>query len=253
MEDIKIPFFKRVKRAVVNFESYADFATEKIGVAIKYYAKVMLIFAIIIAIVFSYKFSTIVNNEEELQIIRNQLIENGIDLNAIEESINYVKTNNNVQLYITLTLSVTVYMFFTFFILGFFDALIVSIIGFIISRITKTFLKYKAIYIMSLYSLTLPIILNCIYVIVNTLIGFTIDYFSIIYNVIAYIYIITAILMIKTDNIQQQIEVAKIVHEQEKVRQEKDEEKNPDKKDREDKEKDEGENQGQDTDSEPEM
>lgn len=220
MENIKIPFFKRLKKAVIDFESYSDFAVEKLNIAIKYFAKLMIIFSILISIAFTYKFSTIVNNDEQMQIMHNQLADNGIDLKLVDELINYVKNNNNAELYLTFGLSTAVYIFATYFILGLFDALLVCIVGIIISRITRIRLKYKPIYIMSIYALTLPIILNCIYIIVNAFTGFTIGYFPIVYNVIAYIYIVTAILMIKTDFIEQQRELMKIISEQEKVRKE---------------------------------
>ena len=52
---------------------------------------------------------------------------------------------------------------------------------------------------MSIYALTLPIILNIVYVLLNSFTGFTIQYFQIMYNLISYIYIIAAILIIKSD------------------------------------------------------
>ena len=102
-ETKKIPFFKRVVNSISNFESYSNFALENFSVAVKYIAKLLLIFSIIMAIVFSYKFSCIINNEEELQILRNQLQEvNGIDINTIEDSIQYIKSNSNFKFYCTL-------------------------------------------------------------------------------------------------------------------------------------------------------
>ncbi len=220
MESTKIPFFKRLKKAVIDFESYSDFAVEKIDIAIKYFAKLMVIFSLIVAITFTYKFSTVINNEEQLQITYNELADTGMDLKLMDDVISYVKNNNNFQFYALLTLSVTGYVFLAQFAVGLLDALLVCIVGIIISRITRIRLKYKPIYVMSIYALTLPIILNCIYVIAHTFTGFTIDYFSIVYNIIAYIYLVTAILLIKTDFIERQRELIKIINEQEKVRRE---------------------------------
>lgn len=250
-ENLKIPFFRRVKKAVTDFEAYADFALEKTNLAIKYYAKIMIIFSIIISIAFCYKFSTVINDEEQLQIMYNQMAENGIDMQMIDEGINYIKSNNNFEFYAMLALSIIIYMYCVFFVLGFGDILLISILGIIISRITRIRLRYKPVFIMSIYALTLPIILNCIYIIVNMLTGFTIDYFSIVYNVIAYIYIITAILMIKTDFIEHQQELIKIVNEQRKVKKEQRENKEPD-EDQKNEEKQEPENQEEEPKSEPE-
>ena len=82
----------------------------------------------------------------------------------------------------------------------------------------------------------LSIVLYLIYICVNITTGFTIKYFDLAYEIISYIYIITAILMIKSDLIKQQIEIGKIVEEQKKVREEKKQEDNEEEKPKEDKE-----------------
>ena len=97
-------------------------------------------------------------------------------------------------------------------------------------------IKYKEIFNMSIYALTLSIVLYLIYICVNITTGFTIKYFDLAYEIISYIYIITAILMIKSDLIKQQIEIGKIVEEQKKVREEKKQEDNEEEKPKEDKE-----------------
>ena len=79
-------------------------------------------------------------------------------------------------------------------------------------------LKYSAAYNIATYSLTLPIVLNLIYAVINILTGYTISYFSIMYMAITCIYIITAILMIKSDVIKKQMELSKIIQEQERVK-----------------------------------
>ena len=111
---------------------------------------------------------------------------------------------------------------------------------------------------MSIYALTLPLFLNLIYLILNVLTGFTMSYFSIVYNVIACIYIVTAILMIKSDFVDQQKELIKIVEEQRVVKKEQREEnkEKPDEKKDDQKEKepedDPIKNKDPDPDSEPE-
>lgn len=254
MENKKMSFFKRVKNAVTNFESYSDFAIEKLSVAIKYIAKLTLIVSIIMSILFSYKFSEFINNEEQIQIMTNQMHEAaGFDVQAIEEAIQVIKTTNGTTLYTSLTIFAFIYFFCGFFIYNLISALIVSVIGLIISRLARIRLKYKPIYIMSIYALTLSIVLNCIYMVVNILTGFTIDYFSIVYDVLAYIYIVTAILIIKTDFIEQQQEILKIIEEQRKVEKEQ-VEKNPDEEPKEDKkenEKDKGKKENEPTGEKP--
>lgn len=222
MEGKKISFFKRVKMAITDFDSYGDMALEKLSIAIKYYAKVMLIFSAIIAISFTYKFSTIINNDEELQVLYSQVkTEYNVDDNAIQDAVNTLKSNNNnANFYVMLGASIWIYLFSIYFIMGFLDVFLLSILGFIVSRFTRMKLRYKPAFIMAIYALTLPIFLNAIYIVANTLTGFTIEYFPIVYNVIAYIYIITAILMIKADFITRQQELIKIIEEEQRVKRE---------------------------------
>lgn len=73
---------------------------------------------------------------------------------------------------------------------------------------------------MGIHALTLPIVLNIIYVLINGLTGFVVKYFQIMYTAISYIYIITAIFMIKSDYIKRKIELQKIQSQQAKIKME---------------------------------
>ena len=140
--------------------------------------------------------------------------------------IDFTSSKYMTQIYVIFIATILLYLFIVYFIKILIDALILSLIGFLLSRIIGVRFKYKSIFNMSVYSLTLSIILCLIYIVVNIFTGFQIIYFDIAYDGIAYIYIITAMLMIKSDLIKQQIEVGQIVEEQKKVRQEKQEEEN---------------------------
>ena len=95
-----------------------------------------------------------------------------------------------------------------------------AILGRITSIILRIPMQYKAIFNMALHALTLPIILNLIYIIVNLFTGFEIKYFQVMYSAISYIYIVAAILLIKTDFMKRQQELSKIFEEQQKIREE---------------------------------
>ena len=112
------------------------------------------------------------------------------------------------------------YMFILYFSSILVDILLLFVLAYIVTRIAGLRLKYSAIYNIAAYSLTLPVLLNILYFVVNAFTGFTIRYFQIMYTAIASIYIITAILMIKSDVIKQQVELNRILEEQERVRQE---------------------------------
>ena len=98
--------------------------------------------------------------------------------------------------------------------------LLLTLLTYIVTRIAGLRLKTTATYNIAAYSLTLPIVLEIIYGVVNITTGFTIEYFQVMYTAIASIYVITAILMIKSDAIKKQLELNKIIEEQERVRQE---------------------------------
>ena len=100
------------------------------------------------------------------------------------------------------------------------DALVLAILGYITCSILKIKLKPSALYNIAIYALTLPIILNAIYMIINIFTGFTVKYFQVMYTAISYIYVISSILIIKSDFIKKQAELTKILSEQEKVKEE---------------------------------
>lgn len=128
--------------------------------------------------------------------------------------------NNIASLYIIMFMIAFFYLFIIYFINMILNILLLAAIGYFTAIILRLRLRYIAICNMAAYSLTLPIILNIIYVILNEFTGLYIEYFDIMYVAISYIYIIAAILLIKTDVIRKGRELAKIIEEQEKVRQE---------------------------------
>jgi len=159
------------------------------------------------------------------------------DLSSINKnSIIQFLSENSTKIYAIFVVVVFIYFFIVYLIQFFLDILLLSVVGYLLAKIVGVKFEYKAIFNISSYAITLSVILYGIYMIVNLFTGFTIKYFEIAYNAIAYIYIITAMLTIKSDLIKQQIEVGKIVEEQKKVKEEKKKKnKEKDKKPREDK------------------
>lgn len=117
------------------------------------------------------------------------------------------------------------------------DILILSIFGWIASRLCNINFKIRPIIVLAIYSLTLSIVLATLYTIVYMFTGFYIEYFNIIYLLIAYIYMVAAIFMIKYDFMKQTEELQKIIEVQEKIM-----------KDMEEDEKEENENKEKDND-----
>ncbi len=124
------------------------------------------------------------------------------------------------KIYAIFAITSFVYFYLVYLIQILLDILLLSVVGYLLNKIVAVKLKYKSVFNISVYALTLSIILYMIYIIANIFAGFTIKYFEIAYNAIAYIYVITAMMMIRSDLIKQQIEVGKIVEEQKKIQEE---------------------------------
>lgn len=137
-----------------------------------------------------------------------------------QDILEFTSDNMIYKLDIAFFIALLIIMYINYLAAILLDVILYSIISYIVGTITRLRLKYSAAYNIAAYSLTLPILLNLIYIIVNILTGYTIKYFSIMYMAITCIYIFTAILMIKSDMIKKQIELSKIIEEQERIKQE---------------------------------
>ena len=144
--------------------------------------------------------------------------------------------SNKVNIYTTLTMIVFAGIFILYVTNILLDAIVLGFLGYITAKLMKVNLKYDGAFNIAVHSLTLPLILNIIYAVINSLTGFEIKYFQVMYTAISYIYIITAILMMKSDYIKKQVELQKIEDEQQKIKNEL-LEKEEDKKRKEEKEK----------------
>lgn len=166
-----------------------------------------------------------------------------------QDIVDSIESMNIVSLYSSVYFVMFVYFFIIYFITIFMDVLLLSVLAYLVSRISRIKLKFAPSFGIAVHAITLPVILNLIYIIVNLFTGFEIKYFQLMYSTISYIYVIVAILMIKTDFIQRQMELIKLAQEQEKVREEmkqkeeaekerqKEENKKPEEDNKEDKEK----------------
>lgn len=212
MEQEKIGFFKKVLISIKDFEKYDIFALESFKNSIKYLFTLILIFSIIATLIYSIK---VVNGglEEIINKVQDELNEDlGMNIQEMQET---VKQNYEVFFIIVFFSVLTAYFTTTFI-----DAAMLGILGLIVARLIGIRMKYKATVNIGIHALTLPLILQIIYLTVNILTGFEVKYFQWMYTTISYIYVVVAILMIKTQFINQQIELMKIKLEQEKVKEE---------------------------------
>lgn len=104
--------------------------------------------------------------------------------------------------YITVFFYLLVATFMIYFGSMLIDIIALTLLGFIITRIARMPLKFTAVFAIAAASITLPVILNAIYVVVNTFTGYTIPEFQIMYTIISYIYLIASILIMRSNLIK---------------------------------------------------
>lgn len=137
-----------------------------------------------------------------------------------DELVDYLTSEKMNSFYIRYAMSIIIYLVLMNIIVGLLDSVELAVLGWITSLTARIKMRFTAIFNMAIYSLTLSILLNCIYVIINYFTDFTIEYFSIAYITIAYVYLAASIFIIKDDYLKKQEIVEKIKQEQEKVREE---------------------------------
>ncbi len=155
--------------------------------------------------------------------------------------INFANENlNGPRIYIVFLIVGTIYFFIGYFIKTLLDVLILSLFGMITTLAAGIRIRYRAVFNMSVYAITLSTVLQFIYIIVNTFTGFNIKYFDLMYTAISFICLTAAIFMIKSDVIRQQIELMKVIEakkqEQEEQKDKENEEENKEEKEVENKE-----------------
>ena len=308
-------FFKKVKYSIFNIEKYPELATEGIGKALSYIAKLVVVLAIVLSIWtlyqtyqminegtsylenefpnFSYSDGTLTVDSEEAIIIENEqfgkiIVDTNTDseetinqyLNQINEYgtgalvlknravlknitmigevsynyqesfnsinltefskqdvVNYVQNGEINSLYFSVFISLFIYSFAMYFINTLWYAIIIGIVGYFTMWMLKMKMRFVAVFNMANYALTLSTILNIIYLIINMLFNFTIEYFSIMYITVATIYLLAAIFILKTDLMKKQEEVMKIVEAQQIVKKELEEQEKENEKEKEERQK----------------
>jgi len=135
-----------------------------------------------------------------------------------QDILNYFSGTNLAMLYISIFIMSFIWLFIAYVSSVLLDAIILGMIGHITSLLLRLRIKFVAMFKIAIHALTLPIILNLCYILLQVLFNFNIKYFEIMYVAVAYIYVITAILMIKSDLIKRGQELTKIIEEEQKIK-----------------------------------
>ena len=131
-----------------------------------------------------------------------------------------IKGRDLVIFLIALATATVVAMFFVYSLTLLIYAIILAALGKLSCFIIRLPIAYKSLLKISIHALTLSTVLYTLYFAVNLYTGFTINYFQIMYSAIAYIYLITAIFIIKADYLKKQVELSEIRNEQARIRDE---------------------------------
>ena len=165
-------------------------------------------------------------NNEKLRIEYKDVLDNfGVKsfnktmiINFFNEQLNSPKT------YLAYFLVTMIYLFFAYFIATLLDVIMLSLFGLITTVFARIQIRYRAIFNMAVYSITISTVLRLIYVIVKTYTGYNVKYFDLMYTAISFICLTAAIFMIKSDVIKQQLELMRVLeikkHEKEETEQE---------------------------------
>lgn len=169
-------------------------------------------------------------------------------------------TYSKAQLYGSAVISNFVAIFIQLFLTTIGNWIMVLAFGYIVSTFAGVRFKFSPLAGLAVYAITLSTVLIGVYSVVYTYTRFVISRFDLMYTLIAYIYIVAAIFMIKYDLIKQSEELQKIIEVQKQVRkelQEEEEEKKREEEKKEEEKKEEKEDTGEektnDESNEPEI
>lgn len=149
-----------------------------------------------------------------------------------QQLIDYLTGSTMFKYYANLFLTLFIYAFVVYLINTLFYIIIISVVGFLATMILKLKIRFVAVFNMAVYAITLPTILNMIYIIVNTFFRYVISYFDVMYVMISTIYILAAIFMLKSEFNKKQGEVQKIVEVEKEVKEEQKQEEEKNKEDK---------------------
>ena len=218
---LKLNFFKKIWYSITKFEKYPELAALGVKKALIYFTELIVIFCVIYTGSYVYYVQKVETFEEEnlsfsQKVIKTMVKETGSENEQINHALEIADNYSGPSMVGALFISA----FISFWIAIFLDIFTLSVFGLFTCLIAKIKMNYKAIFNMSIYALTLSIILKTIYEAVTMITGFQMKYFDVMYIAVAYITLAAAIFLIKSDVIKQHLELMKIIEEgKEKIEQ----------------------------------
>lgn len=153
-----------------------------------------------------------------------------------QDVLNYCNSGKIFTLYLSIFLTIFIYAFAIYFLTTLSNVIFLSAFGYITTYLARIKMRYVAVFNMSVYAITLSVILNILYIAVNIFTTFEVKYFQVMYVAVAAIYLVAAILILKTDFMKKQMELMKIVETQKIIREQMEKQEEKDKTDKKDNE-----------------
>ena len=174
--------------------------------------------------------STNTEYKNSLELIKNKIIlkYNGVVKEAFYEDmelskqivLDYLQGKGLISILLIVGLMSFCSTFIAYLIVFLVDIVTLAVLGLIINLLIRTQFRLAEIFKISVYSMTLPILLYLIYIVANILTGLSIKYFEIAYNAISYIYLVTVLLIMKSDIIKNKQELQKVQDEEKRIKEE---------------------------------
>ena len=136
-------------------------------------------------------------------------IKDNVNLSNVNKDyvVNIVRGDNAYLLFVNIFIIVFVSMFFAYLLTTVLYIFALSLLGMIVSRFIRLPLKYSAILSLSISSMTLSTLLNATYLVINLFTGFVVPYFEMMYILISYVYLIAAILIMRSEIIKKKVKI----------------------------------------------
>ena len=204
---VNINFFKKLKISIFDFDKYYEIAGESFNRSFLYLAEIFIIFSLVISFIFMFKINEVFNDFNNYKFTNSDISEytykiaDGYELTGEQLEILSKAGLTNIFVY------VWIFTFLIYFITGLINVLAISVLGIITEKAIRLPLKYSAIFSITISATTLPTILYLIYIVVNFYTKFTMPYFQVTYLLISYIYLIAAMLMLKSNLIKRKLKI----------------------------------------------
>ena len=212
-------FFNKLIISIKNFEKYPELAIKNWKEVLSYIIKLLLIFTAISSIAYSYAIPKQIKeiSDEEFTSITTAA---NINLFTKQEILEYFEDTNQILLYVKIYVIVFIYLLIFNILSIFFEVILLTIFGYIATIFMRLRIRFNALCKIAIHSLTLPIVLKTIVILVENFTTFRVKYFEFMYIGIACVYIITAISMLRMDIIKNKEELMNILEEQKRVKEE---------------------------------